>query len=260
MVGPASAVVEPSNLSLRDGKADAQTFGLAEPACAFGLGDPVVQIAADLPDGAAEQGRWEKWAADAAAFMLATYAVGATAVAPTAGATFLRSKWPRNSSHSVSVGWVRNSSLGHSVRRRAMKVRDALPVFRRGRVRRVHGTVRGLPARRAGTAGPSRHRHRLRHRHRQPGDGGDPRGLPEWALKVRSGGRSPAVGAQCSCADRRPVPGAPGTDDVGLPAAFGSRVEGRHETASTVMRSAHSLSLPQRPRARCQWTMLLSVT
>ncbi|MGW6236461.1 hypothetical protein [Streptomyces sp. NPDC055094] len=57
MVGPASAVVEPSNLSLRDGKADAQTFGLAEPACAFGLGDPVVQIAADLPDGAAEQGR-----------------------------------------------------------------------------------------------------------------------------------------------------------------------------------------------------------
>ncbi|MGW1107986.1 hypothetical protein [Streptomyces sp. NPDC002540] len=116
--GPASAVVELSKLVFRGGKADAQSLGLAEPAIAFGLSDPLVQIAADL-FGTEQLSRVDakNWAADAAVFVLASGAVGATAVAQSdlSPLEVAKELFP------LGIGGVRYSSLGRNARRRAMK-------------------------------------------------------------------------------------------------------------------------------------------
>ncbi|OIJ95344.1 hypothetical protein BIV23_34900 [Streptomyces monashensis] len=75
------AVVELREFVLGGGKADAQPLGLAEPAFAFGLRDPLAQVAPDLlqtePLSRVDA---ENRAADAPVFRLTTGAVGATAV------------------------------------------------------------------------------------------------------------------------------------------------------------------------------------
>ena len=112
-----AAAVDLGEFVVGAGEADLEPFDLAEPAFAFGLGDAGGEVVADLGDagplgrvgpehGASEQAcSWTQGVANARPLF------------PTG--SLRRSKWPRNSSRSWSVG-VRYSSVGRSARRRAM--------------------------------------------------------------------------------------------------------------------------------------------
>jgi hypothetical protein len=80
--GAACPVVELGELGVGGGEADAQALGFPGPAFAFGFGDAVGQIAADLlKPGALGRVRAQERAPDAAVLMLAACSPGTPAVA-----------------------------------------------------------------------------------------------------------------------------------------------------------------------------------
>ena len=102
------------------GQADFQALGFAEPTVGFGFCDAGLEVVVDLGEAATLVGVGsQQGAAQAAVFVDAGCVVGTAAVADS---DLRRSKWPRNSVHSSSLG-VRYSSLGRSSRRRAMNAR-----------------------------------------------------------------------------------------------------------------------------------------
>lgn len=107
----ASASGELGGLVFGPEKADLESFDFAEPAFAFGFGHAVGRVAADLGEPGLlgrvgpEHGT-EKQAC--------SWTQGVAKARPQVRVESLRrSKWPRNSSHSSSVG-VRSSSVGRS--------------------------------------------------------------------------------------------------------------------------------------------------
>ena len=120
-LGPASGGgVGLGELAVGGGEADLESFCFAGPAFAFCFGDASQEVVANV----GERPRWAGSILRSGHLMqecswmqLVEYARPQSP-----RATRRRSKWPRNSSHSVSVG-VRYSSLGRSSRRRAMNAR-----------------------------------------------------------------------------------------------------------------------------------------
>jgi hypothetical protein len=101
------------------GEADLEPFGFAGPALAFGFGDAGGQVAADVLQPLFLGGvNPEEGTPDECSWMQ----LDPQARPQSPRASRRRSKWPRNSSHSESLG-VRYSSLGRSSRRRAMNAR-----------------------------------------------------------------------------------------------------------------------------------------
>ncbi len=111
MDGLAAGVpVDLGELVVGAGEADLESFDFAEPAFVFGFADAGDQVVADLGDAGPLGGVGpEHRAADAGVLMDAGGGERPAAVCP--AETLRRSKWPRNCSHSSSVG-VRYSSVG----------------------------------------------------------------------------------------------------------------------------------------------------
>ena len=108
----ASTTVDLGEPFVGAGEADLESFDLAEPAFALGLGDAGSEVVADLGEaGPAGRFRPEVWASEARSWMQGL--ANSRPQLPTD--SLHRSKWSRNSSHSSSVR-MRYSSVGRSAR------------------------------------------------------------------------------------------------------------------------------------------------
>lgn len=110
------------NLFFCDSEADAELLHITDPSLAFGFSDSIVEVVSDLFDSGLSVGPTMRTGHRTQACSWMQSVPYARPQSPSA--SFLRSKWLRNSSHSSGVT-ARYSSVGLVWRRRAMKARCA---------------------------------------------------------------------------------------------------------------------------------------